>query len=92
MRHSHLPGGAEIFTCDHVIAAKLVDSSFFPQFVLSFPTSELAFAVKLWPLGNKLTTLYRLTRVKLSGGREWSAQTFPRFLQAIVSPHNQAQM
>lgn len=51
---------------DHLIAAKLVDSSFFPQHVLSFPTPELDCAVKLWPaLGNKeklkseLTTLYR---------------------------------
>ncbi|KAK0145279.1 Zinc finger MYM-type protein 1 [Merluccius polli] len=50
---------------DHLIAAKLVDSSFFPQFVLSFPTSELDCAVKLWPLDNKeklkseLITLYR---------------------------------
>ncbi|KAJ4925580.1 hypothetical protein JOQ06_018306 [Pogonophryne albipinna] len=51
---------------DHLIAAQLVDSSFFPQHVLSFPTPELDCAVKLWPaLGNKeklkseLTTLYR---------------------------------
>ncbi|KAJ4946436.1 hypothetical protein JOQ06_024103 [Pogonophryne albipinna] len=51
---------------DHLIAAKLVDSSFFPQHVLSFPTPELDCAVKLLPaLGNKeklkseLTTLYR---------------------------------
>ncbi|KAI9517923.1 hypothetical protein NQZ68_001092, partial [Dissostichus eleginoides] len=50
---------------DHLIAAKLVDSSFFPQHVLSFSTPELDCAVKLWPaLGNKeklkseLTTLY----------------------------------
>ncbi len=35
---------------DHLIAAKLVDSSLFLQFVLSFPTSELDCAVKLWPV------------------------------------------
>ncbi|KAJ4925868.1 hypothetical protein JOQ06_008054 [Pogonophryne albipinna] len=51
---------------DHLIAAKLVDSSFFPQHVLSLPTPELDCAVKCWPaLGNKeklkseLTMLYR---------------------------------
>ncbi|XP_071754178.2 zinc finger MYM-type protein 1-like [Centroberyx gerrardi] len=54
---------------DHLIAAKLVDSSLFPQFVLSFLTSELDCAVKLWPVGNEeklkseLTTLYRHTEL-----------------------------
>ncbi|KAK0146606.1 hypothetical protein N1851_014060 [Merluccius polli] len=38
---------------DHLIAAKLVDSSLFLQFVLSFPTSELDCAVKLWPVGKE---------------------------------------
>ena len=54
---------------DHLIAAKLIDSSLFPQFVLSLPTSEVDCAVKLWPLGNEeklkseLTTLYRHTEL-----------------------------
>lgn len=54
---------------DHLMAAKLFDSSLFPQFVQSFPTSELDTTVKLWPVGKKeklkpeLTTLYRLTEL-----------------------------
>ncbi len=35
---------------DHLIPLKLVDTSLFSQFVLSFPTSELDCAVKLWPM------------------------------------------
>ncbi|KAL7405711.1 hypothetical protein ABVT39_006150 [Epinephelus coioides] len=36
---------------DHLIAAKLVDTSLFPDFVQSFPT-QFDCAVKIWPVGN----------------------------------------
>lgn len=54
---------------DRPIAAKLVDSSFFSEFVKSFPIPELGCAVKPGPLGNKeklkteLTMLYRYSEL-----------------------------
>ncbi|KAK0146626.1 hypothetical protein N1851_014023 [Merluccius polli] len=54
---------------DHLIAAKLVDSSFFPQFVLSLPTSELDCAVKLWPLDNKEKLKSELITLELHTGK-----------------------
>ena len=38
---------------DHLIAAKLVDSSFSPQYVHSFLIAALQCATKLWPVGNQ---------------------------------------
>ncbi|KAL7394625.1 hypothetical protein ABVT39_000772 [Epinephelus coioides] len=54
---------------DHLIAAKLVDTSLFPDFVQSFPTPEFDCAVKIWPVGNteklksELTSLYHHTEL-----------------------------
>ena len=44
--------GQRFGNSDHLIAAKLVDSSLFPQFTKSFPTAEFICAVKLWPIAN----------------------------------------
>ena len=63
-----------------LIAAKLV-CSLSPQFVPSFPTSEAACAVKLWPVVNKvklkseLTTLYHFLNIhpSFSLGTPWDS-------------------